>query len=97
MVETPLLRRRIRFKKIEKKKVEVDTDKVAAAAVAVSIHESLQEYAAAAVAAIEVHESLKAVPTLQPAAPQAAVSSWIISWRIDACTNLCRRGRIKSW
>jgi len=97
VVETPLLKRRIRFKKIEKKKVEVDTSKVAAAAAAVSIHETLQEYTAAAVAAIEIHETLKAVPAQQAAAPLTAISSWVASWRLEASTHLCKRGRIKSW
>ena len=95
MVRTPLFKKRIRFKKIEKKKVDIG--KLAAAAVAVSIHESLQEYAAAAAAAVEIHELLKAVAVPQPTVPQAAPSSWVVSWRIEASTHLYRRGRIESW
>ena len=95
MVGTPLLKKRIRFKKIEKKKVYIG--KLAAAAVAVSIHESLQEYAAAAAVAVEIHELLKAVAVPQPTVPQAAPSSWVVSWRLEASAHLHRRGRIRSW
>ncbi|MCD6278196.1 MAG: hypothetical protein J7J11_00780 [Desulfurococcales archaeon] len=95
MVATSLFRKKIRFKRIERKKV--DARKLAAAAVAVGIHEMLQEYAAAAAAAIEFHKLLEEITLPEVAAPEIVTQPWIISWRLEASAHLHRRGRVGPW
>jgi len=95
VVTTSLFRKKIRFKRIERKKVVAR--KLAAAAVAVGIHEMLQEYAAAAAAAIELHKLLEETALPKVTAPRTVSQPWIISWRLEASTHLHRRGRVGPW